>query len=170
MEQTGVPLMTASQTSPQVKPLYIFDLDGTLALIEHRKWMLELQQKDKWRHFYAACDKDLPNDPVIKTMERLRHAGAEIWIFSGRSDEVRDKTVAWLTEHTSFMTWDAEAALTMRAEGDYTADDELKKSWLEGMLVDDRRRLVATFDDRDRVVQMWRAAGVTCFQVAPGEF
>jgi hypothetical protein len=38
------------------------------------------------------------------------------------------------------------------------------------MLVDDRQRLVAAFDDRDRVVQMWRAAGVTCFQVAPGEF
>ena len=58
----------------------------------------------------------------------------------------------------------------MRAAGDYTADDVLKKQWFDGMLVDDRRRLVATFEDRDRVVAMWRAEGVTCFQVAPGEF
>ena len=32
------------------------------------------------------------------------------------------------------------------------------------------QRLVAVFDDRDRVVAMWSAAGVPCFQVAAGEF
>lgn len=153
-----------------MKPLYIFDLDGTLALIEHRKHILEDSDRDKWRRFYAACDFDHPNTAVIATMERLRHAGADVWIFSGRSDEVRSKTVAWLTQHTSFMSWELDTALTMRAEGDYTADDVLKRQWLDAMLVDDRRRLVASFDDRDRVVAMWRDAGVTCFQVAPGEF
>jgi len=154
-----------------MKPLYIFDLDGTLALIGHRRHMLEWDTRDKWRHFYAACDKDIPNAPVIATMERLRHAGAEIWIFSGRSDEVRDKTIAWLARHTSFRTHDLEGPmLQMRTEGDYTADDVLKKQWLDSMLHEDRERLAATFDDRDRVVQMWRDNGVTCFQVAPGEF
>ena len=154
-----------------MKPLYIFDLDGTLALIEHRRGMLESKSADRWRHFYAACDKDEPNEPVISTMERLRHAGSDVWIFSGRSDEVRDKTVAWLAHHTSFMTHDLEGSiLTMRATGDYTADDVLKRQWLDGMLVEDRQRLTATFDDRDRVVAMWRSAGVPCFQVAAGEF
>lgn len=159
-----------------MKPLYIFDLDGTLALIEHRRHMLEWETRDKWRHFYAACDKDQPNEPVIATMERLRHAGADVWIFSGRSDEVRAKTVDWLCQNTTFMHSDFDSAfgtqdvLTMRAEGDYTADDVLKKQWLDAMLVDDRQRLVAVFDDRDRVVKMWRANGVPCFQVADGEF
>jgi hypothetical protein len=154
-----------------VRPLYIFDLDGTLALIEHRKHMLDdKDDRTRWRRFYAACDKDEPNAPVIATMEKLRLAGADIWIFSGRSDEVRDKTVEWLAYHTSFMRHDFDTVLTMRCEGDFTADDILKKQWFDEMLVDDKRRLVATFDDRDRVVAMWRAAGVTCFQVAPGEF
>lgn len=154
-----------------MKPLYIFDLDGTLALIEHRRHMLDWDTRDKWRHFYAACDKDLPNAPVLATMERLRHAGADVWIFSGRSDEVRDKTIAWLAYHTSFMTNELEGpVLAMRAAGDYTADDVLKRQWLDAMLVDDRQRLVAAFDDRDRVVKMWRDAGVPCFQVAEGEF
>ncbi len=153
------------------RPLYIFDLDGTLALIEHRRHMLDAPDRDKWRRFYAACDKDQPNEPVINTMERLRFSGADVWVFSGRSDEVRDKTVAWLSQHTSFMTWELEGpVLTMRAAGDYTADDVLKRQWLDSMLIDDRRRLVAAFDDRDRVVAMWREAGVPCFQVAPGEF
>lgn len=154
-----------------MKPLYIFDLDGTLAQIEHRKYMLEdKHDPNRWRRFYAACDKDEPCAAVINTMNSLRIAGCEVWIFSGRSDEVRPQTVAWLCEHTSFMAHDLETALTMRREGDYTVDDELKLSWLESMLIEDRNRLVAVFDDRNRVVEMWRKAGVPCFQVAPGEF
>ena len=155
-----------------MKPLYIFDLDGTLALIQHRRHFVERERKAQdWGGFYAACSDDEPNNPVIRVMEALRAAGAEVWIFSGRSDEVRDKTVAWLAQHTSFMTHEIEGPmLTMRAAGDYTADDVLKKQWLDDMLRQDRDRLYCTFDDRDRVVQMWRDAGVTCLQVAPGEF
>ena len=153
------------------KLLYIFDLDDTVALIEHRKHHLDGNDSGKWRRFYAACDEDRPNEPVIRTLELLRQSGAEIWFFSGRSDEVRDKTVAWLAEHTSFMTFDLQGPmLTMRREGDYTADDVLKEQWLNDMLLEDRARLVAVFDDRDRVVQMWRKHGVTCYQVAEGEF
>lgn len=154
------------------KPLYIFDLDGTLALIDHRRHILDRKDDPRrWREFYALCDKDQPNTSVLATMERLRSSGADVWIFSGRSDEVRDKTVAWLAHHTSFMSWDLDGPmLTMREAGDFTADDELKRRWYDGMLLNDRNRLVAVFDDRDRVVAMWRSVGVSCFQVAPGEF
>ena len=58
----------------------------------------------------------------------------------------------------------------MRPANDFTEDHLLKESWLHNMLLEDRERLVAVFDDRKRVVDMWRANGVTCFQVAPGEF
>lgn len=154
-----------------MKPLYIFDLDGTLALIDHRRHFVERERGEQdWPAFYAACDRDTPNAPVIQTLNRLRSAGAEVWIFSGRSDEVREKTVAWIAEHTTFMSWELDTALVMRQAGDYTADDSLKRKWLDFMLPCDRRRLVAVFDDRDRVVQMWRDEGIACFQVAPGEF
>lgn len=154
-----------------MRPLYIFDIDGTIALIDHRRHILdEVDDSNRWRRFYAACDKDTPNDPVIKTMESLRITGAEIWFFSGRSAEVRNKTVAWLTDNTSFMSHDLGAILVMRDEGDYTADDTLKRSWYERMLIQDQQRLIAVFDDRDRVVKMWRDVGVACFQVADGEF
>ncbi len=66
-----------------MRPLTIFDLDGTLALIQHRRHFVEGDLKD-WKAFYAACDTDEPNEPVIATMERLRHEGADVWIFSGR--------------------------------------------------------------------------------------
>lgn len=159
-----------------MRPLYIFDLDGTLALIEHRRHFVDRERgKQDWTGFYRACVNDEPNAPVLRVMESLRRF-ADVWIWSGRSDEVRPETVDWLRMNTSFTAADFDSAfgvqdvLTMRPDGDYTADDVLKKRWLDSMLVDDRRRLVAVFDDRDRVVQMWRDAGVPCFQVAPGEF
>lgn len=153
-----------------MKPLYIFDLDGTLADCQHRTPILDQKyDSQRWRRFYAACDRDAPKHAVIRVMESLR-LFADVWIFSGRSEEVRDKTVAWLAAHTSFMTHELETALVMRQEGDHRADDVVKREWLDGMLHDDRKRLAATFDDRDRVVAMWRDAGLTCFQVAPGDF
>lgn len=147
-----------------MNPLYIFDLDGTLALIEHRRGILDGDASDKWTRFYAACGEDEPNKPVVETLRQLSFK-AEIWIFSGRSDEVREKTLAWLQKHRICFSF-----IAMRKEGDFTPDEVLKKRWLDLMLAEDRGRLVAVFDDRDKVVKMWRDAGVSCFQVAPGGF
>lgn len=154
------------------KPLYIFDLDGTLALIEHRRHFVERQRGEQdWKAFYAACIDDAPNDAVIDTMDRLRAAGADVWIFSGRSDEVRSQTIKWLADKTTIMSWELDGPiLTMRQAGDYTPDDLLKKHWFDDMLMVDKARLVAVFEDRNRMVEMWRAEGVPCFQVAPGAF
>ncbi len=154
-----------------MRPLYIFDLDGTLALIEHRRHFVECtREAQDWPAFYAACDKDIPNKPIIELMNRLIVGYCDVWIFSGRSDEVRTKTQNWLDVHTQFYSRMDDENLMMRAEGDYTVDDVLKKQWLDAMLPVDRERLVAVFDDRDRVVNMWRENGITCLQVAPGGF
>jgi hypothetical protein len=153
-----------------MKPLYIFDLDGTIALIDHRRSILNGDSTDKWERFYDACDMDEPNFAVIQTMELLMKSGADVLIFSGRSDKVRTKTVAWLTRHTSFTPGQLDVFLWMRRDGDYTPDHELKEMWFRSLHVDDRCRLVACFDDRNKVVDMWRLNDLTCFQVAPGDF
>lgn len=151
------------------KPLYIFDLDGTLALIQHRRHHVECpRDQQNWPAFYAACVDDEPNWPVINVMNALIDADAEVWIFSGRSDEVRMQTDQWLLKKGVINI--RKEHLMMRPAGDYTPDDQLKLKWLNEMLPVDRKRLVAVFEDRDRMVKMWRANGVPCFQVAPGDF
>jgi len=161
-----------------MKPLYIFDLDGTLALIEHRRHFVEGPKKD-WPAFFAACVDDKPNWPVIRTLHALRQAGAEIWIWSGRSDEVRSQTVEWLCKHKCFgwptntlpaWPFGAPERFRMRKAGDHQPDTQLKGSWIAEIEPPEWDRLTAVFDDRASVVQMWRDAGVTCFQVAPGDF
>lgn len=159
-----------------MKPLYIFDLDGTLALIEHRRHFVERESgKQDWKGFFAACVNDQPNAPVVQTLENLRRL-CDVWIWSGRSEEVREATVEWIAHNTSFISWTFDPifgeknALKMRTEGDYTPDEVLKRGWLKSLSPHDRQRLVAVFDDRDKVVQMWRDEGVACFQVAQGAF
>lgn len=158
-----------------MKPLYIFDLDGTLALNDHRLHLVRGEEKD-WPAFFAACGKDEPCHAVIRTLDGLRRSGAEVWIWSGRSDEVREITIEWLTVHgivdQRMMRWWEKHPdrFRMRQEGDHTPDVELKKKWLDELTERDRRRIVAVFDDRNSVVEMWRLNGVPCFQVAMGDF
>jgi hypothetical protein len=49
----------------------------------------------------------------------------------------------------------------------YTKDSDLKQMWLDGIGVDN---VAMVFDDRQQVVDMWRSNGLTCFQVADGDF
>lgn len=152
------------------KPLFIFDLDGTIANIEHRRAILADKTNPKrWDQFYLACIGDTPNKPVVETLTRLRSAGCEIRVWSGRSDVVRRESEIWLTDNTPLAAGEVRD-FKMRRNGDSQPDNELKNAWLETMAAADRARLVAVFDDRDKVVAMWRTRGVACFQVAPGNF
>lgn len=147
-----------------MKPLYIFDLDGTLALIEHRRHHVS-DGKSDWRAFFAACVDDAPNSPVIQTMNYLYEAGCEILIWSGRSDEVYGQTMEWLSRHFCGFH-----GIRMRRAGDHQPDEKLKAGWLAELNAVDRGRLLAVFEDRDRMVKLWRENGIACFQVAPGDF
>jgi hypothetical protein len=141
----------------------IFDLDGTLALTEHRAHFLQQQPKD-WRGFYAACDQDLPNVPIIETLHALWRVGHKIEIWSGRSDEVAGKTADWLRAN-----YLSQIRIRMRAAGDHQPDTTLKAGWL-----DELEKMGATpdlvFEDRASMVAMYRARGIVCCQVAPGDF
>ena len=153
-----------------MKPLYIFDIDGTLADCSHRVHMLDSEDDDKWLRFYDACDGDSPIMAVIETLNRLSRV-CDVWFFTGRTESVRSKTVEWLECNTRFSILDFKnPILTMRPDGDYTPDWKLKELWLKSMLDIDRNRLIGVFDDRNSVVDMWRRNCVTCFQVADGDF
>jgi FMN phosphatase YigB (HAD superfamily) len=138
----------------------IFDLDGTLALTDHRAHFLKREKKD-WRSFYAACDQDQPCHPIIRTMLALYTTGADVEIWTGRSMEVFEKTRAWLEEQGAGFI-----PIRMREEGDHRPDTVLKEEWLNHC--DAKPRLV--FEDRASVVAMWRSHGIVCAQVAPGDF
>ncbi len=141
----------------------VFDLDGTLALTEHREHFLKAEPKD-WRGFYAACDGDQPCDPLIRLANEMLARRHRVEIWSGRSDEVADKTKAWLMEN-GLGALPVHALRTRRAN-DHRPDTILKAEWLDGE--DEPPDLV--FEDRASMVAMYRARGIVCAQVAPGDF
>lgn len=145
------------------KDIIVFDLDGTLANTAECRHHLEGKDKD-WDAFYLAATKVSPIDAVIKAARAFRAQGYEITISSGRSDAVLSETQEWLRLHKV-----PYSQLIMRPAGDHKPDNELKHSWVvSGCIPIDR--VLCVFEDRSRMVKMWRELGVPCFQVGEGDF
>ncbi len=143
--------------------VYVFDIDGTLADCSHRLYHIEKKPKD-WTAFFAAVGDDAPIPHMIRLCEALVQSDNLVVFVSGRSDECREETLDWLFKYI-----DQELPLYMRKAGDYRADDIVKMELLAELRADGYEP-VMVFDDRARVVAAWRAAGVPCAQVAPGDF
>ena len=148
------------------KKTVIFDLDGTLALIDKRR---AISTKDNgkmdWDVFFNPdnISLDVPNTPVIKMAQMLKSQDFMIVIFSGRSKATRHATMSWLDKHDIWFD-----SLMMRPQGYlYKPDNDLKQMWLDSIGKDN---VAMVFDDRNQVVDMWRQNGLTCFQVADGDF
>jgi hypothetical protein len=148
----------------------IFDLDGTLADIRDRRTLATKDSgKIDWPKFFdpqnIALDK--PNSAVIESFKALQQAGFRMVIFSGRSEATREETEKWLD---SFGV--KPDLLLMRPAaggGMFTPDDILKEAWLREQFPN-KNNILCVYDDRDKVVAMWRRNGIPCFQVAPGDF
>ena len=150
-----------------MKNTIIFDLDGTLALIDKRR---ELSTKPNGKidfdklHDPSLIKHDKPNWPVIKMAQLFAEQGFNIVIFSGRSDTTELVTREWLAKHRI-----PYHQLVMRDNVRYFKPDEiLKKQMLDDHLdIDD---VFCVVDDRQKVVDMWRSLGLICIQVADGNF
>lgn len=123
--------------------IFIFDIDGTLANLNHRLHFIQDGKQD-WDSFFEACDKDIPIYPVLTTCQLLVDAGATILLVSGRSDAVRDKTVAWLNRRGVPFH-----GLYMRKAGDHRQDDVVKAELLEELANEwNVLEIVGIFEDR----------------------
>ena len=146
----------------------IFDLDGTLADIEDRRQLCTKENgKMDWNRFFDPenIKLDKPNMPVIMMAQALDAMGYKIAIFSGRSARTEDATKDWL--HKQDIKFDI---LKMRPERNFMPDEQLKLKWFVEKFSTLENNVKAVFDDRQKVVDMWRDIGLTCMQVAPGNF
>lgn len=140
---------------PNKTPAIICDIDGTAA-----------QMKDRSPYDYTKVLDDLPSDAVRNTLYALRRIGYELIYVSGRpgSGKIRGDTLEWLVKH-SF----PKGELFMRPDKDMRPDNEVKLE-IYIQQIKPRYDILLVLDDRNRVVKMWRQQGLTCFQVAEGDF
>jgi predicted kinase len=142
----------------------IFDIDGTLANIEHRVHHVRGDHKD-WRKFYAEISYDAPRPEVIRLINFYATEGDYVFICTGRPEETREATEKWLEENGVYHYNE----LLMRPDGDYRKDSIVKKEMLD-YIRNNGYDIEVVYDDRQQVVDMWRENDVTVFQVAPGDF
>jgi hypothetical protein len=141
----------------------IVDLDGTLADCGHRLHHIRAGGAKNWDAFFAACHLDQPHEVVVALVRALKSEHRLIFC-SGRPEKSRAATEAWLERHLGL-----RGPLYMRGDRDRRGDDIVKRELLARIRADGFAPELA-IDDRQRVVDMWRAEGLVCAQVAAGDF
>jgi hypothetical protein len=141
----------------------VFDIDGTLANIEHRRKYVAIKPKN-WKAFKAGIPFDTPYDDIIELLGILLDE-FPIILCSGRGEEDRHETELWLKNN--YCSYDK---LYMRPAGDYRKDSIVKVELLNKMIEEYGCKPFLWFDDRNQVVDAIRGQGVRVLQVAPGNF
>lgn len=136
------------------KRAVIVDLDGTLAF---------RNQRDPYDEHLSG--EDAPNTEIIELVRLLGAAGHPLLIVSGRSEKSRPVTRWWLHHHLGVPT----EALFMRGLLDHRPDWQVKAEIYE-LFIKPKYGIFLVLDDRAQTVDFWRSVGLTCLQVAPGDF
>jgi len=142
------------EPDPDLPAAVLVDIDGTVALMNGRG-----------PYEWSRVGGDLPHQSVITAVRAMHAAGNAIIFCSGRDEVCRVDTQAWLELYVDV----PYEGLFMRPAGDSRKDSIVKREIFDDE-IRDRWRIVGVFDDRQQVVRMWRALGLTVFQVAEGDF
>ncbi|QYX82691.1 AAA family ATPase [Streptomyces akebiae] len=148
------PAVEPYTADPALPSAVMCDIDGTLAI-----------RGDRGAYDFTRCEEDLLNVSVRGALRSFRSAdGDVIVLLSGRGEEHRGQTEAWLRAHE--VPYDE---LWMRAAGDQRRDDVVKAELFDRH-VRHRFAVRVSLDDRDRVVAVWRRMGLPTWQVNYGNF
>jgi len=150
------------EQEPDLPHVVLCDVDGTIALMNGRgpyEW-------DK-----VGEDKD--NKPIVKLVLDMLLAGKPVIFISGRDEVCREATESWIMNtfcgYAGSKLKDTNFWLLMRPAGD-TRKDSVVKRELFDQHITGKYYVDFVLDDRDQVVEMWRDLGLTCLQVADGDF
>lgn len=129
------------------------DLDGTLALVN-----------DRSPYDAEKCEQDFVNEPVADIVDSYCRDGTTIILISGRGEQHKPQTIRWLAKYGIDYHF-----LFMRKEGDSRKDAIVKHEIYQEHIAG-KYNIKFVLDDRNQVVAVWRALGLTVLQVADGDY
>lgn len=134
----------------------ICDLDGTLC---------DFKERDTRGPFdFKKCIYDDINLDVWAMLAAFKLAKCRIILVSGRDEIARRETEMWLAYNNVKYN-----ELFMRPQGSFDKDTDIKKA-IYKKHIRNYYHVIGVIDDRKQVVDMWRELGLTCLQVADGDF
>ena len=152
-----------------MKDAFIFDLDGTLCDCTPRVNKYLKEDNKDWDAFYKHCEEDKPIDNTVAILRVLANAGYDILFVSGRRESTRENTLQWLKNNNMADVAISEHLFLRGAEDGFRADyvckmrnynNHIKGKW----------KILGVFEDRHECVRAWRDVGLTCYQVAEGNY
>lgn len=115
-----------------------------------------------YEKFNGSLELDEPNENIVRICKALSEI-YPIYICTGRNEKFRERTEVWLTNNNIPYN-----QIWMRPNNNSESDAVVKKRMLDA--IQGTCNVIAVFDDREKVVNMWRENGILCCQVAKGEY
>ena len=154
-----------------MKKIVVVDIDGTVTKVGDRQKLMQVKPKH-YREFYERCDEDRRNTNVCELVENLYDSDFYKIVFcTGRPEYVREKTEEWIKDNLFLLPSDCD--IIMRESNDKRHDTITKPEKLGEYLINnhlDYSSIAFILEDRDSMVKKWRELGLTCLQVAYGDF
>lgn len=152
--------------------LIVFDLDGTLANCEHRMKFIRpnpavdpvtgKKVKRRFDLFHHACVDDTVIEPVAHFYRAfVADPAVTVVVLSGRDHATYDKTVDWFVRNDLPLPDE----LLLKQGDQHTPDIEQKRLQADRLESKYSKPISMVFEDRDRVVEMWKARGTFVFNV-----
>lgn len=141
----------------QHKICAIFDLDDTLAQTAWRSDLLaplEGERKKNWPAFFSACARDPENERMVEIARAYRDAGIHLIVFTGRQELYKEMSLEWLAERGL-----SPRKSRFRRNESFQKDHVLKDQWA-AQLIADGFEVVASFEDREANVEVFRKHGI----------
>ena len=142
------------------KKIAIFDIDGTVADVDHRLHYIKSGKKD-WDGFFGAMDDDTVREGVVQLMTLTYKDCAKVMV-TGRPSNYRCQTEEWLKRNNI-----SYEKLLMRRAGDYRPDWVVKEEILMNHFNIDE--IEVAVDDRPAILQVWRRNKINTIDVGPGQ-
>ena len=103
------------------KQTIIFDVDGTIADVEHRRHFVTQSPAD-WKSFKSETRFDTPVEWVCDLAKRHIARGDDVAFFSARNESQRGVTETLISEWIG----NGHKGLFLRPDGDFRPDEEFK--------------------------------------------
>jgi len=154
------------------KLLVCFDLDGTLADVRHRMHHIRpdpavdpvtgKKVKRRFDLFHHACVDDGVVEPVAYFYRKfVADPDVTVVVLSGRDHATYYKTVDWFSRNDLPLPDE----LLLKQGDQHTPDVEQKRVQADRLEAKYGRPIDMVFEDRDRVVSMWKERGTFVFNV-----
>lgn len=135
----------------------IWDFDGTLVDCDPIAHLW-----GDWDDFHLATFDCPPRLQMVELARRCQLIARNV-VVTGKPERYRAKMISWLALHGL-----QPEALLMRPDSSMMSDKELKPALLiEWLGADWKEAIICVVEDRDKMVDAWRAEGILCLQAAP---